>query len=98
MDSRTVIARLREYAPELRAAGIVHLRLHGSHARGQQTTSSDIDLIAEFDGAKRLSILDLVGLEQRLTELLGVKVDLSQAKSLKDAVRRNAAREAILAF
>ena len=30
MDRDRVIAKLREHEPELRAAGIVHLRLHGS--------------------------------------------------------------------
>ena len=98
MDKTTVIARLREHEPELKAAGIVHLRVHGSVARGQQTPSSDVDLIAEFDSTLHLSILDMVGLERRLSELLGVPVDLSPAKALKEPVRQRAAREAVLAF
>jgi predicted nucleotidyltransferase len=98
MDQETVIAKLREHAPELKAAGIVHLRLHGSVARGQQTPLSDVDLIAEFDANTRLSILDMVGLERRLAEMLGTHVDLSPAKTLKDAIRKRAAHEAILAF
>jgi predicted nucleotidyltransferase len=98
MDRDIVIATLREHAQELRAAGIVHLRLHGSVARGQASDASDVDLIAEFDGSKRLSILDMVGLENRLRELLGAPVDLSPANTLKEPVREKAAREAVLAF
>ena len=34
MDKSTIIAKLREHESELKAAGIQHLFLHGSHARG----------------------------------------------------------------
>ena len=46
MDKSTVIARLREHEPELKAAGIIHLGLHGSVVRGNVTSCSDVDLIA----------------------------------------------------
>lgn len=98
MERAAVVAKLREHEPELRAAGIAHLRLHGSVARGQQTQASDVDLIADLDSSKRFSILDMVGLERRLSELLGAPVDLSPARTLKEPVRERAAREAILAF
>jgi hypothetical protein len=45
-----------------------------------------------------LSLLDVVGLENRLADLLGVAVDLSPAKMLKEPVREKAAREAVFAF
>ena len=98
MDKDRVIATLREHEPELKAAGIVHLRLHGSVARGEAAAASDVDLIAEFDARRRLSLLDMVALERRLTQLLGVRVDLSPAKMLKEAVRKKAEHEAVLAF
>jgi predicted nucleotidyltransferase len=34
MDKSTIIAKLREHEPELKAAGIVRLSLFGSVARG----------------------------------------------------------------
>ena len=34
MDKSTIIARLREYEGELKAAGVERLLLHGSYARG----------------------------------------------------------------
>jgi len=70
VDKRLVLARLREVAPELKAVGIVHLRLHGSVARGQETPASDVDLIAEFDADRRFSLLDMVHLQDRLADLL----------------------------
>jgi predicted nucleotidyltransferase len=98
MDREFVITKLREHEPELKAAGIVHLRLHGSLARGTATASSDVDLIAEFDAKKHLSLLDMVGLENRLSDLLGVPVDLSPEHTLKQPVAERAARESVRAF
>jgi uncharacterized protein len=98
MDRSTVIARLREHARELNAAGIVHLGVHGSVARGDATASSDVDLIAEFDQSKRLSLIGRIHLENRLTDILGVKADLADRAMLKPEVRERAQRESILVF
>jgi predicted nucleotidyltransferase len=71
--SRSDYRKLREHAPELKAAGIVHLSLHGSYARGTEIRgSSDVDVIAEFDPRRRFSLVDMVAIENRLTDLLGV--------------------------
>jgi predicted nucleotidyltransferase len=96
MDKEQVIAKLRAHEQELKGAGIVRLSLFGSVARGE--AGNDVDLMAEFDASKRLSLLDMVGLENRLADILGVPVDLAPAKMLKEPVRERAAREAVLAF
>jgi len=98
MDRASVIAKLRECEPELKAAGIVRLSLFGSVARGDESRESDVDLVAEFDPARQFSLLDMVGLENRLTDILGVRVELTPAKALKDPVRDRVNREAVLAF
>ena len=99
MDKALIIAKLREHEPELKAAGVEHLFLHGSYARGTALRElSDVDLIAEFDTAREYSLLDRVRLENRLADMLGVKVDLAPARMLKDDIRERAAREAVLAF
>ncbi|HKE23897.1 MAG TPA: nucleotidyltransferase domain-containing protein [Bryobacteraceae bacterium] len=98
MDKDAVITKPREHEPELKAAGIVHLRLHGSLARGTATATSDVDLIADFDASKPPSLLDMVGLENRLSDLLGASVDLSPAHTLKPPVAQRVAQEAVLAF
>ena len=98
MDKGSVIEMLRQHEPELRAAGIVHLHLFGSMARGDASAQSDVDLMADLDRSKRLSLVGMARLENQLTDLLGVRVDLSPADSMKEAVRARAIREAILAF
>jgi predicted nucleotidyltransferase len=98
MDKTLVIETLRRHEPELKAAGIVHLRLFGSIARGEASARSDIDLIADFDLSKRLTLYSMAHLENRLSDLLGAKVDLSPAGSMKERVRARALREAVHAF
>lgn len=89
-----VIATLRAHAPELKAAGIERLRLFGSVARGE--AGNDVDLLAQFN--RSLSLIDLVRLENMLSDLLGRKVDLAQETTLKPRVRKNVEREALVAF
>ena len=96
MGRDTVIATLREHEAELKEAGIVRLSLFGSVARGEE--GNDVDLVAEFDEAKSMSLIDLVGLENRLSDLLGCKVDLARSANLKARVRESVRREAVLAF
>lgn len=48
--------------------------LFGLMARGEANEQSDIDLLVDF--SKRKSLLDMVTLEDRLTEAMGRKVDL----------------------
>ena len=57
MDRSHVLKTLREHESELREAGVVHLRLFGSLARDDGAQHSDVDLLAEFDKSKRLSLV-----------------------------------------
>ena len=97
MNSDQVIAKLRQHAPELRAAGVVHLRVFGSIARGETSAESDIDL-ADFDKSRRLTLVTVGRLQSRRTDLLGVNVDLSSEEWMKEPVRKRVLREAVLAF
>src|ERR1700728_441354 len=99
MDKSTIIAKLREHESELKAAGIEHLFLHGSYARGTAVReASDVDVIAEFSPGRRLSLLDMVAIENRLSEVRGARVDFSPAQGLKEPVAASASHEALLAF
>jgi predicted nucleotidyltransferase len=98
MNREQVIATLRAHEHELRDAGIVSLSLFGSMARDTAGPDSDVDLLAEFDRSRRLSVLDVVGLELRLADLLGVCVDLSEQGTLKPRVQKGAEAETLRAF
>jgi predicted nucleotidyltransferase/DNA-binding XRE family transcriptional regulator len=73
--------------------GIHNLRVFGSSARGEDTEGSDIDLLV--DTSQGVSLLDLIGLENDLTELLGVEVEVAPMDGLKPHVRERALAEAV---
>ena len=59
---------------------------------------SDVDLIADFDQAKKLSLVGRVHLENLLTDILGAKADLSDRRILRPEVLERAQRESIVVF
>lgn len=97
MDRDQVLTRLRAHEPELKAAGIMHLSLFGSTARGEGRPG-DIDLLAAFENPRELSLLDVVHIENQLQDLLGEPVDLLVDGTLKPHVKENVDREAVRAF
>lgn len=98
MKREEVIAALRAHEPELRAAGIIRLSLFGSTARDEARADSDVDLLVAFDDAQGLSLLDVIGIENRIADLLGHPVDLVEEGALRPRARQGAAREAVRAF
>src|SRR6188472_3890107 len=97
MNREQVITKLRAHEQQLKDAGILRLSLFGSTARGEAGPNSDIDLLAKFDD-RRLSLLDVIGLQIQLTELLGCPVDLSEEGRLKPRIRKRVEAEAVRAF
>ena len=54
--------------------GASDIRMFGSVLHGNDRPDSDIDLLAEFEPGR--SLLDVIGLEQELGELLGRRVEV----------------------
>jgi predicted nucleotidyltransferase/DNA-binding XRE family transcriptional regulator len=69
-----------------------NVRVFGSVARGEDVESSDVDLLVDLD--EGVGLLDLIGLERELSELLGVEVDVVPADTLKPRMRERVLREA----
>ncbi|MCC5953143.1 MAG: helix-turn-helix domain-containing protein [Acidimicrobiia bacterium] len=70
-----------------------NVRVFGSVARGDDIESSDVDMLVDLE--KGVGLLDLIGLERELAELLGVDVDVVPADSLKPRIREQIEREAV---
>jgi len=98
MKRDEVISKLRAHEAELKAAGILRLAVFGSVARGDNSSESDVDLLADFDKTKHYSLLTMGRLESRLADLLGTRVDLSSPEWLKESVKNQVLREAVVAF
>jgi predicted nucleotidyltransferase len=77
---------LREHLPELQARyGVKSLGVLGSYVRGEARKQSDLDVLVEL-GDGRLSLFKFVELENYLSDLLGIKVDLVERQTLKPAI------------
>jgi hypothetical protein len=70
-----ILSRLKGFDP-------IKVGIFGSYARGDNKKGSDIDILVEFKEAP--SLLTLIKLENDLTEILGVKVDLVTTGALKN--------------
>jgi uncharacterized protein len=93
-----VIVTLRAHEAELRRAGIRHLSLFGSVARGDDEAGSDVDLAVEFDPAARTDLFRLTALERRIAEILGRRADLLPEPVEKPRLRANIDWDGRLAF
>ncbi len=58
----------------------------GSYARNEQTKESDLDILVNF--GETISLLDIIGLEQELSEKLGVKVDLLTERAVHPKIKK----------
>jgi len=70
-----------------------NLRVFGSVARGDDTPTSDVDLLVDL--GSRVGLLGLITLEMEMEELLGVDVDLVPSSGLKPGLRDRVLADAI---
>jgi len=81
--------------PDLRQRyGLRDVWLFGSVVRGEASPDSDLDVLVTFDN-QHLSLLEFIQLEQELSDLLQVQVDLIERDTLKPTIGKEILREAI---
>jgi uncharacterized protein len=97
-----VLRTLRALEPELRAAGVRHISVFGSVARGEDTATSDVDLALDLapdrtpPGFQFVVYIDR--LKQRLAAALSRDVDIVVLPARRLELRETLSREAIAAF
>ena len=73
--------------------GVSVVGIFGSYVRGEEKAGSDVDLLAEI--LKPISLLELVGAELYLSEVLGLKVDLVPKRSLRAELKEAILKETV---
>jgi uncharacterized protein len=67
--------------------------IFGSYVRGEQRNESDLDILIDYDKAP--SLVALIEIENMLSHLLGIKVDLVTSKGLKSQLRQHILDEVV---
>jgi len=98
MTRAEALARLRAHEAELRAMGAGAIYLFGSVARDEAGEGSDVDVLIDVVDRERFSLIDLIRMEFRMEEILGVDVDLGTRRSLKPRLRARIEADIVRAF
>lgn len=84
---------LHRELPELKSEfSVATLELFGSYVRNENNSKSDLDILVTYTNAPDL--LEFIELENRLSDLLGVKVDLVMRSALKPNIGKYILSEA----
>jgi predicted nucleotidyltransferase len=89
-----ILETLRGQIPMLAERyNVEKLEIFGSYVRSEQKKDSDLDVLITF--REDPSLLTYIAIENYLSDLLGIKVDLVMKDSLKPKIGQQILREAI---
>lgn len=86
--------KLRALKPFLEAEyGVKEIGIFGSYVRGEESPTSDLDILVDFE--KPIGLLKFVDLKLTLSERLGVEVDLVMKSALKPRIGKRILQEVV---
>lgn len=93
-DIEGIKRTLLQHKAELRKRFKVRtIGVFGSYVRGKEKRGSDVDVLVEFE--EPIGLFEFMDLEEYLSQLLGVKVDLVSKKALKPHIGERILEEVI---
>ncbi|MEW6408575.1 MAG: nucleotidyltransferase family protein [Nitrospirota bacterium] len=72
---------------------VTEIGIFGSYVREEQKETSDVDILVEFE--KPVSLLQIVSLENYLSDVLGVKIDVVPKKNIRKELKEYILKEAV---
>lgn len=72
---------------------VIELSIFGSYVREEQKETSDVDILVKFE--KPVSLLQIVSLENYLSDILGLKVDVIPQKNIRKELKDYILKEAV---
>ncbi len=86
---------LEQHKEKLREEyGVKEIGVFGSFVRGEAKEQSDIDILVEFE--RPIGFFKFLELEDYLSDLIGVRVDLVSKKALKPYIGKYILKEVVL--
>ena len=87
---------LKEHKSELKNTyGVMEIGVFGSYVRGENRTDSDLNILVEFEEDAKMDLIRYIELEDYLSNLLGVKVDLVMKSALKPRIGKHILEDVI---
>jgi len=88
LSRKSKLPSLRDLKPKIKAciAAVDEIKtafVFGSYAKGNQTESSDIDILIELKNKNKFSYFDLLELKHQIELSIGITVDIGFYKGLK---------------
>jgi predicted nucleotidyltransferase len=96
MNQEEVISRLNNHKEEMEQLKIQSLAIFGSTIHNEAKSTSDVDLLVKFK--MPVGLLHFMRVRRRLSEILGVPVDLTTPDSLRKEMRGKILKEAVYAI
>lgn len=75
---------------------VVSLEIFGSYVRNEQTENSDLDLLVVFDESNYPKYSEFLKLENYLSQLVNLKIDLVPKDCVKPFLKKYIFNEAVL--
>jgi hypothetical protein len=74
---------------------VKEIGIFGSYARNEQGKKSDLDILVEFQENAKIGLLRFINMENSLSDLLGVEVDMVTKSALKPKIGKHILKEVI---
>lgn len=95
---KTIVGKLRELVPALRAAGVARLYLFGSRARGDARPDSDLDVLIERTSREETPRFDYFRVLHLIEDQVGLRAQLSMRDLLKPRMAERIADDLVEVF
>ena len=97
LSTAEIIAYLKQNMPLLKERfGVTRIGIFGSFARGEQSSTSDIDMVVEMEQSRK-NIHSFLRLKNFLEREMEREIDLGFEHSLKPAIKEKISKQIIYA-
>lgn len=94
----TIIAKLREMAPAIRAEGVTRLAVFGSRAHGDARPESDLDMLVDATEHGETPAFDLFKVIHLIEDAISITTRITVRKLLKQRIVERIADDVVEVF
>ena len=85
-EAEEIVETLEANSESIKSFGVKQIQLFGSYVIGEETKSSDIDLLVDFEKDRGL-FDDYIGLKRFLEDLFDQEIDLVKKNKVREELR-----------